>query len=68
MNIDFSEKDVLLIYGHFIRQIKELETLKASPSCPIHKSNLNQDIKLFSSITGKIEAVYPNISKLAKHL
>jgi len=68
MSIDFSPNEALFIYGHFMKMIKDLENLKASPSCPINKSNINKDIKLFSSITNKIEKVYPQLSDLAKHL
>ena len=66
MNIDFSQKDVLLIYGHFVKQIKKLEELKAASSGSI--ISINEELRLYSSITKKIEAAYPNISELAKHL
>jgi hypothetical protein len=67
MNIDFSDKDILLIYGHFRKEINKLNKLKTSPGNPISVSNINQDIKLFSSITNKIEKVYPQILELGKH-
>jgi hypothetical protein len=68
MSVDFSDKDILLIYGDFRKKINELNTLKASPNNPIHVSSLNQDIKLFSSITDKIEKVYPQLREMNKHL
>lgn len=68
MSLDFSNNDLLLIYGHFRKKIKELNVLKASPSNPIHKDSINQDINLFSSITDKIEKVYPQFREMDKHL
>lgn len=64
MNIDFTEQDVIFLYGHFKKKIKELELLKATPSCPISKKNINQDIKIYSSITDKIEKVCPQLKEL----
>jgi hypothetical protein len=66
-DIGFSDKDIFLIYGHFRKKINELNEFKANPHCPIHKSNLNQDVKLFSSITDKIEEVYPQIGEMNKY-
>ena len=68
MNIDFSAQEVIFIYGHFKKQIRELENMKASPQNPISKTNINQDIKLFTAITDKIEAGHPQIRELVKHL
>jgi len=64
-SIDFSDKDILLIYGHFK---KEVNNLKSSPNKHVHKSNINEDIQLFSSITDKIEKAYPQICELGKHI
>jgi len=67
-SIDFSSEDILLIYGHFKKKVNELNLLKSSPNNPIHVSNINQDIKLFSSITDKIEKIYPQICEMNKYL
>lgn len=68
INIDFSDKDILLIYGHFRKKINKLNAIKNDPNNPIHISNLNEDIKLFSSITDKIESVYPKLNEMNKYL
>lgn len=68
MSINFNEKDLLLIYGHFTKKIKELEKIKSTPGNPIDEKNINQDIELFSSITQKIEGSNPNISNLKNYL
>jgi hypothetical protein len=62
--IDFSNHDVLLIYGHFMKKIKELQLIEATPGNPIHPDTLKQDIELYSSITAKIEKSNPEVIKL----
>ena len=64
MPINFSSNDLLLIFGHFSKKIKELETLKSTPGNPIDLSNIDQDIELFTSITSKIEEEYPKLHEL----
>ena len=68
MDIDFTKEDILFIYGRFKREIHELESLKANPKNPIDVRSINQEIKLYSSVTDKIEKVYPNISSLNNYL
>lgn len=68
INIDFSNKDLLLIYGHFRKKINKLIAIKNDPNNPIDKNNINQEIQLFSSITDKIESVYPQLIEMNKHL
>lgn len=65
MAVDFSETDIVYIYGHFTRQINDLNKMKAMPKCPVNKNNINQEIKLCTSITDKIEQAYPNLKKLS---
>ncbi|OKP94785.1 hypothetical protein [Paenibacillus sp. P32E] len=62
--IDFSEHDVLLIYGHFMKKIKKLELIQSTPGNPIHPDNIKEELELFSSITGKLEENNPQLLKL----
>lgn len=62
----FSNTEMLFIYGHFKKEVKKLESLKSTPNCPVDKKSINQEIKLFSSITDKIDKEYPQFS--AMHL
>jgi hypothetical protein len=64
VNIDFSNRDVLLIYEHFVKEIKKLEEIKSAKEKVISARDINKHIGLYSSITDKIEAVYPRITKL----
>ena len=64
MNIDFSNEDVIFMYGHFKKQIQQLNELKKSPSCPISKITINKEIKLFTSLANKLEESFPSLSKL----
>jgi hypothetical protein len=68
MSINFNKNDLLLIYGHFSKKVKELELLKSMPGNPIDLSNINQDIELFTSITSKIEEEHPSFNELKTHM
>ncbi|MEC0242021.1 hypothetical protein P4H66_19650 [Paenibacillus dokdonensis] len=65
MVVNFDNKDLLFIYGHFTKKIKKLQMIKESPNNPIHESSINQELKLFLSITTKIEDAYPEVKKLS---
>lgn len=64
MDINFSNEEVIFIYGHFCKEARKIEELKSTPNCPISKSTLDQDIKLFNSIADKLRNAYPGLSKL----
>lgn len=64
MDINFSDTEVIFIYGHFRKEAQKLEKLKALPDCPISTVNLNQDIKLYNDIADKLHNACPGLSKL----
>jgi len=64
LNVDFTPQEILFIYGHFSKEIKSLESLKKSPNCPISKTDINKDIKLYTAITSKLQEAYPQLNKL----
>lgn len=67
MEINFTNPEIIFIYGHFKKKIQELETLKITPGNPFSKTDINKDIKLYSSITNKLKEACPNLSKLDKY-
>lgn len=67
MNVNFSDEEAIFIYIHFRKEAQKLEELKSSPNCPISKTNLNQDIKLFSGIADKLKEVYPKLASLENY-
>lgn len=64
MDFDFTNQDVLFIYGTFAKKIAELEKIKAAPNCPLSKHDINAEISLCSSITEKIRKAYPQLEKI----
>lgn len=68
MDFDFTPEESLFLYGYFKKKIKQLKLLKETPSNPICHETINIDINLYSSITDKIEKVYPNLSKLNEYI
>lgn len=64
MEINFSNTDVVFIYGHFRKEARKLENIKNSPHCSISKSDINNDIKLYNSISDKLLDACPGLSKM----
>ena len=64
MEINFSNADVILLYGEYRKKISKLESIKNSPSCPIAIENIETDIKLYTSIIDKLKEACPNLSKM----
>lgn len=64
MNLNFSNEEVLFIYGHFRKEARKLSEIKSTPNCPIAKENLDTDIALYTSIADKLRDAYPNLSRL----
>lgn len=64
MGIDFSNQEIIFMYGHFRKQARKLMEIKSAPNCPISETNLNQDIALYNGIADKLRDAYPGLSKL----
>lgn len=64
MEINFTDRDVLFIYGTFKKKIEKLNLLKSTPNCPIADESINQDIELYSSVVDKLLEVQPNLRNL----
>ncbi|KGE20583.1 hypothetical protein [Paenibacillus wynnii] len=62
--IEFSDRDTLFIYGHFMKKLKTLEKIKSSPDNPIHPESVDQEIELYSSVISTIEKFKPEIKLL----
>lgn len=64
MEINFTNPEVVFIYGHFKNEIRKLEDLKTTPGNPFSKSDLNKEIKLCSSVVEKLKETMPGLKKL----
>ena len=64
MDINFSNEELIFIYGHFRKEARKLSEIKSSPNCPIAEENLNSDIALYTSIADKLRDTCPTLSKL----
>lgn len=67
MAVDFTDRDILNIYGFFSKRIAELEKMKAAPECPFSSEDIDFDLQRFKAITEKIEAAYPGAMELKPH-
>lgn len=67
MEIDFTNQDLIFIYGTFRKEIRKLEDIKNAPNCPFSKKDIDREIKLYSSINDKLKEVNPNLEKMDKY-
>lgn len=64
MEINFTDRDVLFIYGTFKKKLEKLNQLKSIPDCPIAAESIDQDIELYSSVVNKILEAQPKLKVL----
>lgn len=64
MEINFSNTEVIFIYGKFKKEIRKLEELKETPGCPFSADDIDKDIALYTSLTKKLKEAVPNLSKM----
>lgn len=64
MEINFSNTELIFMYGHFRKQARKLQEIKSAPNCCIDAKNLDTDIALYTSIADKLRETVPSLAKL----
>lgn len=64
MEINFSNQDVLFIYGTFKKKVQQLEEIKNTPGCPFSNSDMKKEIGLYTSVMDKLREAVPNLAKM----
>lgn len=67
MNIELSETDILFVYGHFQKQIAEIDKIAASPNCPFDKSTITDQKSPYLSVIKKLKSQVPNLETMDKY-
>ena len=67
MNIELSDTDVLFIYGHFQKQLAEIDHIAKSPDCPFDKESINNQKAPYLSVTKKLAEQVPNLKQTDKY-
>lgn len=68
MDINFSDSDLVFMYGHFRKEANKIIKLKNTSGCPIHEDTLNVDINLYTSLADKLRDACPALGKMDKYL
>ena len=68
MEVNFTDKEIIFMYGHFKKKVYELEFLKSQPNCPVSKKNINYDINLYNSIAQKLSDANPKLLEMDAYL
>lgn len=67
MDIKFTSKEILYVYGHLRKKSRQLSEYKNDPNFPIDTSNLGEEIELITSIIDKLRDACPEISVFDKY-
>lgn len=66
MKVEFSETDVVFIYGHFLKQLAEINKIESAPNCPLDKTAIKNQKEPYLSVIEKLRTQYPNLTKMDK--
>jgi len=66
MKIELSNTDVIFIYGHFQKQLAEIDKIAATPSCPFDKKTIESQKQPYMSVIEKLASQIPNLTKMDK--
>ena len=64
MKIELSDTDIIFIYGHFQKQLAQIDKITSTPNCPFDKSTINEQKAPYLSVIEKLRTQYPNLSKM----
>lgn len=59
-----TKEELLFMYGHLLKNLRKLESIRNTPNFPVDAENLDADIRLYASITNKIKTAYPGLETL----
>ncbi len=66
MIIDLSETDVLFIYGHFLKQLKQIKEAEIASGCPLDKTSIQNLKEPYLSVIEKLAKQAPFVKELDK--
>lgn len=68
MKIELPDKDIMLIYGHFQKEIEKLNQMAELPDCPIDKTSLKRERSLYLSVVEKLAEQAPKLKQTFKNI
>lgn len=66
MKIELSDTDVIFIYGHFQKQLAEIDKIASTPGCPFDKNTIENQKQPYMSVIEKLASQIPNLTKMDK--
>ncbi len=67
MKIDLSDTDIVFIYGHFQKQLAEIDKIASAPGCPFDKKTIKIQKAPYMSVIEKLTSQIPNLTKMDKY-
>ncbi len=67
ITIELADTDIVFIYGHFQKQLAEIDKLASFPNCPFDKSTIKSQKLPYLSVVEKLSAQVPNLAKMDKY-
>lgn len=68
MKIELSEADILFIYGHFQKQLAEIDKIASAPGCPYDRKTIETQKASYKSVIDKLNSQIPYLDKMNKYL
>ena len=68
MTVDLDSTDIMFIYGTLKKKLAELDVIASRPDCPFDKQSIDQQKKLYLSVTDKLGQQVPNLLKMDNYL
>lgn len=67
LTVELTDTDIIFIYGHFQKQLAEIDKIALTPNCPISKSTIKREKLPYLSIIEKLEKQIPGLTKMDKY-
>lgn len=67
MSINFSNTDIIFIYGTLLKDLRKIEKVENAKGNPIDDESIKSLKKPILSVLSKIEETYPQILEMKNH-
>lgn len=68
MTIELSDTDIIFIYGHFQKQLAEIDKIATLPDCPFDEESVKNNKAPYLSVVEKLRSQFPDLSKMDRYL
>ena len=67
-NINFSDEEIIFIYGEFAKKINEINIIKQAPNNPFSNKTIKSQLKMYVEVLNKIDKTHPQLKEMFNYL